>query len=157
MGPVISAGQMKRVLDYVEIGKQEGARLVAGGDRRGESGYFIEPTVFAGVEPGMRIAQEEIFGPVAAVIRFKDEDEAVQLANGTKYGLAAGVWTADIRRGHRFVRRLKAGTVWVNTFGPTDIRLPWGGARDSGFGREHGESAIENFTEPKAVWINTGG
>jgi len=104
----------------------------------------------------MRIAQEEIFGPVAAVIRFKDEEEAVRIANGTRYGLAAGVWTADITRGHRFVRRLKAGTVWVNTFGPTDIRLPWGGARDSGFGREHGESAIENFTEPKAVWINTG-
>jgi aldehyde dehydrogenase (NAD+) len=156
MGPVISAGQMKRVLDYVEVGKQEGARIAAGGTRHGETGYFVDPTVFTGVEPGMRIAQEEIFGPVAAVIPFKDEDDAVRIANGTKYSLAAGVWTADIRRGHRLVRRLKAGTVWVNTFGPTDIRLPWGGARDSGFGREHGESAIDNFTEPKSVWINTG-
>jgi len=156
MGPVISATQMKRVLDYIEIGKQEGAQVAAGGTRHGNSGFFVEPTVFTGVEPAMRISQEEIFGPVAAVIRFKDDEEAIRVANGTKYGLAAGVWTADIGRGHRFVRRLKAGTVWVNTFGPTDIRLPWGGARDSGFGREHGESAIENFTEPKAVWINTG-
>lgn len=156
MGPVISAGQMKRVLDYIEIGRQEGAQIVTGGVRRGRTGFFVEPTVLTDVDHAMRISQEEIFGPVAAVIRFKDEEEAIRLANGTRYGLAAGVWTADITRGHRFVRRLKAGTVWVNTFGPTDIRLPWGGARDSGFGREHGESAIENFTEPKAVWINTG-
>ncbi len=104
----------------------------------------------------MRISQEEIFDPVAAVIRFKDDGDAIRLANGTSYGLAAGVWTADIGRGHRLAKRLKAGTVWVNTFGPTDMRMPWGGARDSGFGREHGESAIENFTEPKVVWINTG-
>ena len=156
MGPVISAGQMKRVLDYIEIGRQEGAQIVTGGVRRGRTGFFVEPTVLTDVDHAMRISQEEIFGPVAAVIRFKDEEEAIRLANGTRYGLAAGVWTADITRGYRFVRRLKAGTVWVNTFGPTDIRLPWGGARDSGFGREHGESAIENFTEPKAVWINTG-
>ncbi|WP_395711875.1 aldehyde dehydrogenase family protein [Reyranella sp.] len=156
MGPVISAGQMKRVLDYIEIGRQEGAQIVTGGVRRGRTGFFVEPTVLTDVDHAMRISQEEIFGPVAAVIRFKDEEEAIRLANGTRYGLAAGVWTADITRGHRFVRRLKVGTVWVNTFGPTDIRLPWGGARDSGFGREHGESAIENFTEPKAVWINTG-
>jgi aldehyde dehydrogenase (NAD+) len=105
----------------------------------------------------MRIAQEEIFGPVAAVIRFTDDEEALRIANGTCYSLAAGVWTADITRAHSFGRRLKAGTVWVNTYGPTDVRLPWGGARDSGFGREHGEAAIENFTEAKVMWINTGG
>jgi aldehyde dehydrogenase (NAD+) len=156
MGPLISAGQMKRVLDYIEVGKREGARLAAGGTRHGETGYFVNPTVFADVEHDMRISQEEIFGPVAAVLRFKDDEDAIRLANGTRYGLAAGVWTADIGRGHRIAKRLKAGTVWVNTFGPTDVRLPWGGARDSGFGREHGESAIENFTEPKVVWINTG-
>ena len=104
----------------------------------------------------MRISQEEIFGPVAAVIKFKDDDDALRIANGTGYSLAAGVWTADMARVHRFARRLKAGTVWVNTFGPTDVRLPWSGSRDSGFGREHGDVAIENFTEPKAVWINTG-
>jgi aldehyde dehydrogenase (NAD+) len=156
MGPLISEGQMKRVLDYIDVGKREGATIATGGTRHGCSGYFVEPTVFTDVEHDMRISQEEIFGPVAAVLRFKNDEDAIRLANGTSYGLAAGVWTADIGRGHRFAKRLKAGTVWVNTFGPTDVRLPWGGARDSGFGREHGESAIENFTEPKVVWINTG-
>ena len=103
----------------------------------------------------MRISQEEIFGPVASVIRFEDEADALRMANGTVYSLAAGVWSRDMPRVHRFARELKAGTVWVNTYGPTDMRLPWGGARNSGFGREHGDAAIDNFTEPKAVWINT--
>ena len=156
MGPLVSEVQMKRVLDYIEIGKREGARLVTGGTRLGDSGYFVSPTVFADVEHQMRISQEEIFGPVASLLRFTDEEDALRLANGTRYSLAAGVWSADMGRVHRFVRQLKAGTVWVNTFGPTDVRLPWGGNRDSGFGREHGDAAIENFTEPKAVWINTG-
>jgi aldehyde dehydrogenase (NAD+) len=156
MGPLVSQVQMQRVLDFIEIGRREGARLVTGGARQGERGYFVTPTVFAGVAPQMRISQEEIFGPVAAMIPFADEEEALRIANGTVYSLAAGVWTADIARAHRFTRRLKAGTVWVNTFGPTDVRLPWGGSRDSGFGREHGDMAIENFTEPKVVWINTG-
>jgi aldehyde dehydrogenase (NAD+) len=156
MGPLVSATQMKRVLEYIDVGQREGARLVAGGTRRGERGFFVDPTVFADVRHEMRISQEEIFGPVAAVIRFTDEDHALRLANGTSYSLAAGVWSADIGRVHRFVRELKAGTVWVNTFGPTDVRLPWGGTGDSGFGREHGDVAIENFTEPKSVWINTG-
>jgi aldehyde dehydrogenase (NAD+) len=156
MGPLVSSVQMQRVLDYIEVGQREGARLVAGGARLGERGYFVKPTVFAEVEHAMRISQEEIFGPVAAVMRFSDETQALRLANGTRYSLAAGVWSADIARVHRFIRGLKAGTVWVNTFGPTDVRLPWGGSGDSGFGREHGDVAIENFTEPKAVWINTG-
>ena len=156
MGPLVSEAQMNRVLDYIAIGKREGARLVTGGERVGTTGYYVSPSVFADVEHQMRISQEEIFGPVASVIRFTDEEDAIRLANGTKYSLAAGVWSADIARVHRFVTRLKAGTVWVNTFGPTDVRLPWGGNRDSGFGREHGDMAIENFTEPKAVWINTG-
>jgi aldehyde dehydrogenase (NAD+) len=156
MGPLVSEIQLKRVLNYIEIGRNEGASVVTGGTRSGEVGYFVKPTVFAKVEHDMRISQEEIFGPVAAVIKFKDDDEALSMANGTVYSLAAGVWSADIARVHRFARQLKAGTVWVNTYGPTDIRLPWGGSRDSGFGREHGDAAIENFTEPKAVWINTG-
>src|SRR3984885_8927169 len=156
MGPLVSAVQMKRVLDYIDIGRREGATVVTGGGRSGETGYFVKPTVFSDVTPEMRISQEEIFGPVAAVISFKDEEDALRIANGTVYNLAAGVWSSDISRVHRFTRRLKAGTVWVNTFGPTDVRLPWGGSRDSGFGREHGEMAIENFTEPKVVWINTG-
>jgi aldehyde dehydrogenase (NAD+) len=156
MGPLISGTQMERVLNYIEVGKSEGAKIATGGARHGERGYYVAPTVFTGVEHEMRISQEEIFGPVATVIPFEDEDDAVRLANGTTYSLAAGVWSPDITLGHRMTRRLKAGTVWVNTYGPTDVRLPWGGMRDSGYGREHGDIAIENFTEPKAVWIHTG-
>jgi aldehyde dehydrogenase (NAD+) len=156
MGPLVSQVQMDRVLEYIAIGRREGAQIAVGGARLGDTGYFVSPTVFAGVDHQMRISQEEIFGPVATVIRFKDDEDALRIANGTKYSLAAGVWSSDVTRVHRFVRRLKAGTVWANTYGPTDVRLPWGGARDSGFGREHGEEAIANFTEPKAVWINTG-
>jgi aldehyde dehydrogenase (NAD+) len=156
MGPLVSAAQMQRVLDYIELGQREGARLLAGGTHLDGRGYFVKPTVFAEVEHDMRISQEEIFGPVAAVIRFSDDEQALRLANGTRYSLAAGVWSADIARVHRFIRQLKAGTVWVNTFGFTDVRLPWGGAGESGFGREHGDVALENFTEPKSVWINTG-
>ena len=154
MGPLISSKQMKTVLDYVDIGKSEGASLVTGGRRIGERGYFVEPTVFANVEHEMRISQEEIFGPVVSVIPFDDEADALRIANGTAYSLAAGVWSADIGRVHRMAAELKAGTVWVNTYGYTDVRLPWGGSGDSGFGREHGDVAIENFTEPKAVWIS---
>jgi aldehyde dehydrogenase (NAD+) len=153
MGPVISAGQMKTVLDYIKIGKAEGASAVTGGARLGDEGYFIEPTVFANVEHEMRISQEEIFGPVLAVIPFDDEADALRIANGTAYSLAAGVWSADTGRVHRMAAGLKAGTVWINTYGYTDVRLPWGGSGESGFGREHGESAIENFTEPKSVWL----
>lgn len=155
MGPLVSQAQMERVLGYIDIGRQEGAKVATGGGRVGDRGYFVAPTVLTGVEHDMRVSQEEIFGPVLSVIRFRDEEEAVRMANGTSYSLAAGVWSSDIARVHRLARRVKAGTVWVNTFGPTDIRLPWGGSRDSGFGREHGEVALENFTEPKAVWINT--
>ncbi len=131
MGPVISSKQMKTVLDYVYIGKGEGASLVTGGRRVGERGYFVGPTVFANVEHEMRISQEEIFGPVASVIPFDDEADALRIANGTLYSLATGVWSADIGRVHRMVAGLKAGTVWVNTYGYTDVRLPWGGG-DSG-------------------------
>jgi aldehyde dehydrogenase (NAD+) len=155
MGPLISGTQMERVLGYIEVGRSEGAKVAIGGARHGERGYYVAPTVFTGVEHEMRISQEEIFGPVATVIPFDDEDDAVRLANGTSYSLAAGVWSEDITLAHRMTKRLKAGTVWVNTYGPTDVRLPWGGMRDSGFGREHGDMAIENFTEPKVVWINT--
>lgn len=153
MGPLVSAAQMKTVLDYVDIGRNEGASLVTGGARIGRKGFFVEPTVFANVEHEMRISQEEIFGPVASVVRFNDEEDAVRIANGTAYSLAAGVWSADIGRVHRVAHALKAGTVWINTYGYTDVRLPWGGSGDSGFGREHGDVAIENFTEPKSIWL----
>jgi aldehyde dehydrogenase (NAD+) len=153
MGPVISEKQMKSILDYVDIGRNEGAFLTTGGERVGDRGYFISPAVFANVKHEMRISQEEIFGPVVSVIKFKDEAEALRIANGTAYSLAAGVWSRDIGRVQRFAKKAKAGTVWINTYGYTDVRLPWGGVRDSGFGREHGTAALENFTEPKAVWM----
>jgi len=154
LGPVISEKQMHSILGYVAIGQNEGASLVTGGKRVGDRGYFISPTVFADVEHEMRISQEEIFGPVVSVIKFRDEADALRIANGTAYSLAAGVWSRDIGRVQRFAKKAKAGTVWINTYGYTDVRLPWGGVRDSGFGREHGSAALENFTEPKAVWMN---
>ena len=154
LGPVISEKQMKSILDYVDIGQKEGATLVTGGERIGKRGYFISPAVFAGVEHEMRISQEEIFGPVVSVIKFRDEADALRIANGTAYSLAAGFWSRDMGRVQRFAKRARAGTVWINTYGYTDVRLPWGGERDSGLGREHGTAAIENFTEPKAIWMN---
>jgi acyl-CoA reductase-like NAD-dependent aldehyde dehydrogenase len=153
MGPVISGGQMKTVLNYIDIGRSEGASAVTGGARIGEKGFYVQPTIFANVSHEMRISQEEIFGPVLAVIPFDDEKDALRMANGTAYSLAAGVWSADIGRVHRMAAGLKAGTVWINTYGYTDVRLPWGGSGESGFGREHGEAALENFTEPKSVWM----
>jgi aldehyde dehydrogenase (NAD+) len=154
MGPVVSERQMKSILNYVDIGVKEGASLVTGGERVGDRGFFISPAVFGNVGHQMRISQEEIFGPVVSVIKFEDEEDALGKANGTAYSLAAGVWSKDIGRVQRFAQKLKAGTVWINTYGYTDVRLPWGGMRDSGFGREHGDAAIGNFTEPKAVWMN---
>ncbi|OKO75770.1 aldehyde dehydrogenase family protein [Bradyrhizobium sp. NAS96.2] len=154
LGPVISEKQMRSILDYVEIGRNEGAQLATGGERVGDRGYFISPAVFANVAHEMRISQEEIFGPVVSVIKFKDEADALRIANGTAYSLAAGVWSADMGRVQRFAKKARAGTVWINTYGYTDVRLPWGGERDSGLGREHGTAALDNFTEPKAVWMN---
>jgi aldehyde dehydrogenase (NAD+) len=144
---------MKTVLNYIEVGKSEGASAVSGGTRLDQKGFFVQPTIFANVAHEMRISQEEIFGPVLTVIPFDDEQDAVRIANGTAYSLAAGVWSADINRVHRMAAALRAGTVWINTYGYTDVRLPWGGSGESGFGREHGEAALENFTEPKAVWL----
>lgn len=154
LGPVISEKQMTSILDYVDIGVREGASLVTGGERVGDRGYYVSPAVFANVKHEMRISQEEIFGPVVSVIKFKDEADALRIANGTAFSLAAGVWSRDMGRVQRFAKRAKAGTVWINTYGYTDVRLPWGGAGDSGFGREHGTEALANFTEPKTVWMN---
>jgi aldehyde dehydrogenase (NAD+) len=158
LGPIISATQMQRVLDYIGIGKAEGAQAVTGGARHGERGYFVQPTVFAGVTGNMRVAQKEIFGPVVSVLSFADEDEAIALANGTAYSLAAAAWTRDIDRAHRMSERLNAGTVWINTYGPTDARLPWGGmGGQSGIGRDLGRAALDNYTEAKVVWIQRAG
>jgi aldehyde dehydrogenase (NAD+) len=158
LGPVISRQQMERVLNYIRIGRDEGAQLVCGGERVGERGYFVQPTVFAGVTGEMRVAREEIFGPVVSVLSFADEEEAVSLANGTDYSLAAAVWTRDIDRAHRMSDRLDAGTVWINTYGPTDARLPWGGmGGQSGIGRDLGRLALDNYTEQKTVWLKRAG
>lgn len=158
MGPLISQKQMERVLGYIEAGRDEGAQAVCGGGRAGNAGYFVEPTVFTKVGEEMRIAREEIFGPVISIMRFNDEEQAISLANGTDYSLAAAVWTNDISRGHRVSQRLDSGTVWINTYGPTDTRLPWGGmGGQSGIGRDLGRAALDNYTEQKTVWLQMRG
>ena len=155
MGPVISRKQMDGVLGYIDIGLDEGAKLVVGGGRIGNRGYFVQPTVLSGVNGGMRVAQEEIFGPVVAVMRFGDEAEAIQLANGTAYSLASAIWTSNVDRAHRAAGGIEAGTVWINTYGPTDARLPLGG--ESGIGRDLGRAALEAYTETKTTWLQFGG
>jgi acyl-CoA reductase-like NAD-dependent aldehyde dehydrogenase len=158
LGPVISAKQMDRVLGYIRIGVDEGAQAVAGGSAAGSRGYFVEPTVFAGVRGDMRVAREEIFGPVVSVLSFADEDEAISLANGTDYSLAAALWTSNVDRAHRVSDLIDAGTVWINTYGPTDARLPWGGmGGQSGIGRDLGRAALDNYTEQKAIWLQRAG
>jgi aldehyde dehydrogenase (NAD+) len=155
LGPIISQQQLERVAEYIDVGQKEGATLESGGKRPEGRGHYLEPTIFTDVRNDMRIAQEEIFGPVASVIKFKTEDEAVAIANGTPYSLAAAVWSNDVTKVLSVAHRLKAGTVWVNTYGHTDTRLPWGGAGgESGISRDLGEAALENYTERKAVWVN---
>jgi acyl-CoA reductase-like NAD-dependent aldehyde dehydrogenase len=157
LGAIVSEQQMNSVLGYIEAGKSEGAKLVAGGKRvsvDGGKGYFVEPTIFDGVNNNMKIAQEEIFGPVLATIPFDDVEQVAELANQNIYGLAAAVWTNDIRKAHAVARRLKAGTVWVNAYNLYDVALPFGGYKQSGFGRELGMHAIEHYTELKSVWVN---
>src|SRR6201997_2594956 len=159
MGAIVSQEQMQTVLSYIESGKKEGAKLVAGGNRvsvDGGKGFFVEPTVFRGVTNDMKIAREEIFGPVLATLSFADIDEVIELANQNEYGLASAVWTRDIKKAHTVSRRLKAGTVWINTYGLMDASLPFGGYKSSGFGRELGAHAIEHYTELKTVWLNMG-
>jgi aldehyde dehydrogenase (NAD+) len=153
VGPMVSKAQMETVMRYVEIGRKE-ARLCAGGERVGGRGYFVQPTIFDRVTPAATIAREEIFGPVLSVIPFKDVDEAVAIANDTEYGLSAGVFTRDIGRAHAVAHRLKAGTVWINTYNVFDNASPFGGYKQSGFGREMGHEAIELYTELKSVWVS---
>jgi aldehyde dehydrogenase (NAD+)/phenylacetaldehyde dehydrogenase len=152
VGPLVSEEHMKTVLGYIDVGKRE-ARLVAGGERKGSEGYFVQPTVFDGVRNDMTIAREEIFGPVLSVITFKDVEEAVRVAADTPYGLAAGVWTRDIGKAHAVAARIPAGTVWVNTYNVFDQASPFGGYKQSGFGREMGRHALELYTETKSVWV----
>lgn len=158
MGPLVSQEHMEKVLRYIEIGKDEGANVACGGRRIMEDGkgdgFFIEPTVFVNVKPDMRIVQEEIFGPVVVIQKFKDEQEAIELANGTDYGLAGGVFTVDGAKAMRVIRKLRAGITWINSYHPTYNEAPWGGYKQSGIGRSLGTFGLEEFQEIKQININ---
>jgi aldehyde dehydrogenase (NAD+) len=160
VGPVACRNQLDRVLEYIQIGQDEGAVVTAGGVRETTPetarGLFVRPTVFSGVDNQSRLAQEEIFGPVASLVRFSGEDEAARLANDVDFGLAAAVWTSDVARAHRMVKRLRAGTVWVNTYRVVHYATPFGGFKQSGLGRELGVDALDAYTEVKSVFIDEG-
>ena len=161
IAPIANELQYKKILKYIDIAKEEGAKCVLGGGTASiegsNEGLFILPTIFANVSNGMRIAQEEVFGPVLSVIRFKDEDEAVSIANDIDYGLAAGVWTKSLNRAVNVSERLQAGTVWVNTYRSTSYTSPFGGYKSSGLGRENGQQAIKEYLQVKSIWLHTGG
>jgi betaine-aldehyde dehydrogenase len=157
VGALISAEHMDKVLGYIARGKREGAKVLAGGRRVTKGalarGFFVAPTIFDGCTDDMAIVREEIFGPVMTVLSFETEDEVVARANATEYGLAAGVFTRDLQRGHRVIARLEAGTCWLNHYNVTPIELPFGGVKRSGLGRENGKAAIEHYTQLKSVYV----
>ena len=162
MGPQVSREQLDRIKGYMEIGRAEGAKVFSGGEPPKlegafQNGYFFQPTIFSEVNNRMRVAQEEIFGPVVSVIPFKDEDELIKQANDTIFGLSAGIWTRDIVRAHRFAREIKAGVVWINTFNMFNAASPFGGYKQSGYGREMGKHALELYTQVKSVWVDLSG
>jgi aldehyde dehydrogenase (NAD+) len=155
-GPQVSQEQLDKILGYLDLGTKQGAKLVAGGKRHGNKGYYVEPTVFDNVTDDMAIAKDEIFGPVVSVLPFKSAEEVIDRANKTYYGLAAAIWTKDIDKAHLFAREVKAGTVWVNCYHIVDTSTPFGGFKMSGQGRENGEAALEHYTELKTVTIKLG-
>jgi acyl-CoA reductase-like NAD-dependent aldehyde dehydrogenase len=162
MGPQVSEEQLNRIKSYVGIAREEGATVLTGGEcppLEGDfqRGFFFQPTIFSEVKNNMRVAQEEIFGPVTSVITFKDEDDLLREANDTIYGLSAGIWTRDIVRAHRFAREIKAGVVWINTFNQFNAASPFGGFKQSGYGREMGKHALELYTQVKSVWVDLSG
>ena len=161
MGPQTHQAQLEKTLSYFDIGRAEGARLVTGGERAVEgdlrSGYFVRPTVFADVDNRMRIAREEIFGPIAAIIPFDSEEEAIAIANDTPYGLTAGLWTRDLARAHRVAAQIDAGSVWVNTYRFIRWPIPYGGMKQSGWGRENGIEALDSYLETKATAVSLTG
>ena len=160
VGPVTTPPQFNKVLEYIAIARKEGATLLLGGERGDApecgSGWFVQPTIFGDVRNTMRIAQEEVFGPVLSILRFKDEAEALSIANDVRFGLAAAVWTSDIGRAIRMSEKLQAGTVWINTYRAISYLAPFGGYKDSGLGRENGIDAIREYLQVKSVWINSG-
>lgn len=156
MGPLVNASQLEKVLGYIAVAKAEGATLVTGGDRAHSSGSFVQPTVFADVTDGMTLAREEVFGPVMAVLDFSDEEEVITRANATEFGLAAGVFTADMTRAHRVVAALQAGTTWINAYNLTPVEAPFGGVKQSGVGRENGHAAVQHYTQVKSVYVGMG-
>ncbi|HEY6466817.1 MAG TPA: aldehyde dehydrogenase family protein [Candidatus Acidoferrales bacterium] len=151
MGPLVSSEQLERVCGYLDIGVAEGAKAVTGGSRLGDKGYFVKPTVLVNTNEKMKVVQEEIFGPVVTAIPFRDADELIPRANNSTYGLAAGVWTSDIKKAHSIAAKLRAGTVWINCYNIFDAALPFGGYKQSGWGREMGHEVLEQYTEVKAV------
>ena len=159
IGPITNKPQLAKVLDYIEIAKAEGATAILGGGRASRpecgDGWFVEPTIFTGVDNRMRIAQEEVFGPVLSVIPFTDEEEAIAVGNDVVYGLAAGVWTQNMRRALLMSERLQAGTIWVNTYRAVSYLSPFGGYKRSGIGRENGQEAIKEYLQLKSVWMST--
>jgi aldehyde dehydrogenase (NAD+) len=160
LGPVVSEIQYNKIQRLIEAGMKEGATLVTGGVGRPEGlnrGYYVRPTVFGDVRNDMSIAREEIFGPVLTVTEFEDEDEAIAIANDTPYGLAAGLWTRDVNRAHKLARRIRAGIVWVNTFDTADITVPFGGYKQSGFGRDKSLHALDGYTQLKTTWFDLSG
>ena len=160
MGTIACRPQFEKVLRYIEIAKDEGAKLLTGGRRMEEGalgrGLFVEPTIFGNVTNGMRIAQEEVFGPILTLLRFDSEADAISIANDTRFGLAAGIWTNDVKRAHRVASRLRAGTVWVNTYRKTNYASPFGGFKESGLGRENGLDVLREYTEVKSIWVDLG-
>ncbi len=162
MGPQVSEEQLNRIKGYADIARAEGATVVAGGEcptlePAFKGGYFYQPTIFSGVTNNMRVAQEEIFGPVVSVIPFKDEDDLIKQANDTIYGLSAGIWTQNITRAHRFAKAIKAGVIWINTYNMFNAASPFGGYKQSGYGREMGKHALELYTNVKSVWVDLSG
>jgi aldehyde dehydrogenase (NAD+) len=160
VGPITTQAQYKKVKDYIAIGLEDGATLLLGGAPATKpecgNGWFIEPTIFGDVKNTMRIAQEEVFGPILSILKFKDEEDAVSIANDVRFGLAAAAWTKDIGRAIRMSDKLKAGTIWINTYRAVSFMAPFGGYKDSGLGRENGIDAIKEYLQTKTVWINTG-